>query len=550
MKKLLCGFLLLVSALAHFTLAGAASTTLGQAGPGGVSAIISPDPGEIGRPANIWMGGVLNGILFLRSGPTNWVVYQGGTLPIALTSAALPSSLQVSIVNFDVSSVPGLDVYVGYGSTEADLSRSGHLAKVYTTVLTPAATAVGVASGSAASATIGAAGGSVSTPDGKIALTIPAGALASNTVISIQPLTNTAHGKIGAGYRLTPGGQTFLTPITLTFPYTDQDLLGTAAEVLGAAFQTADGYWRWAGDATIDTTAKTVSVRSTHFSDWSLVKGFQIRPQSKTVRVNGTVGLRVKYCYDPESSDLAGYECDDDADLAPLLPTATVTAWSVNGVPGGSGATGTVSGNGPAATYTAPATKPNPNVVAVSARIDRGARKTLVVSNITITDGFTYTGTVHFSIGTVGTTNGVANVTWTPFAIPGETAGDTHRFVPSGTITADFAPADCDSVHATVPIQATVPGGPGPTMVVYTASNAAFPNRHQFGLAAAPGTILTFSCGNPRHTFQFPASVLTAFIVGICTSPELQPYTDEAHLTGTYGCAVTGLGATWDFIGQ
>src|SRR5450759_5137761 len=139
MKKLLCGFLLLVSALAHSTLAGAASVVLGQAGPGGVSAIISPDIGEIGRPANIWMGGVLNGTLYLRNGPSTWAEYRGGPLPIALTSAALPSTLQVSIVNIDISSLPGLDVYVGYGSTEADLSLSGHLAKVYTVPGTPGA---------------------------------------------------------------------------------------------------------------------------------------------------------------------------------------------------------------------------------------------------------------------------------------------------------------------------------------------------------------------------------------------------------------------------
>ncbi len=108
------------------------SVVLGSAGVSGVSAIISPGSDFIGRPANIWMGGVLNGRIYLRDGPSNWVEYQGGPYPVALTSAALPSSLSVSVVDFDISSLPGLDVYVGFGSTEADLSRSGHLAKVYT----------------------------------------------------------------------------------------------------------------------------------------------------------------------------------------------------------------------------------------------------------------------------------------------------------------------------------------------------------------------------------------------------------------------------------
>jgi len=143
---------------------------------------------------------------------------------------------------------------------------------------TPTPTAVGVAVGSAASATIGAAGGSLSAPDGNLTLTIPAGALATNTVIGIQPLTNMAHGKIGAAYRLTPEGQTFLVPVTLTFSYIDADLEGTAVIVVGAAFQTADGYWQWADYATFDRTAKAASIFTSHFSDWSLVKDLQLQP--------------------------------------------------------------------------------------------------------------------------------------------------------------------------------------------------------------------------------------------------------------------------------
>ncbi len=201
----------------------------------------------------------------------------------------------------------------------------------------PTATAVGVPDGGAVGATIGAAGGSVGTAGGKLVVTIPAGALAADTVIGIQPLTNLAHGRIGAAYRLTPEGQAFLKPVTLKFSYTDQDLAGTAAEALGAAFQTAAGYWQWAGDATLDTAAKTVSVGSSHFSDWSMVRGLQIRPPESTVRVSGSVGLQVVVCYDfnLELTELRhGYECD----FGPgLVAAGESIAWSVNGVPGGGG---------------------------------------------------------------------------------------------------------------------------------------------------------------------------------------------------------------------
>jgi hypothetical protein len=280
----------------------------------------------------------------------------------------------------------------------------------------PIATAVGVATGSAVSATIGAAGGSVSSPDGKIAVTIPAGALASNTVISIQPLTNMAPGKIGAAYRLTPDGQTFLTPVTLTFTYTDEDLLGTAAEFLGAAFQTAAGYWQWLGDATVDTTAKTVSVSSSHFSDWSNVKGLQIRPAKKTVKVKGSVALQVKVCYQIDDVDLTSLASDCDTDQG-IVATLSVNEWSVNGLLGGGGVFGTVIGSGATATYTAPANEPIPNTVTVSARVHNPKKGpgavTLVSSIITITEA-SWTGTAT-GVGDDGTVKitAIAQVTWT-----------------------------------------------------------------------------------------------------------------------------------------
>ena len=250
----------------------------------------------------------------------------------------------------------------------------------------PSATAVGVPAGSIVSASIGAAGGSMGALDGKLVLTVPAGALASTTVISIQPLSNLAHGRRGAAYRLTPEGQNFLKPVTLTFAYSGQDLQGTAAEALGAAFQTPTGFWQWAGIATVDTTAKTVSVSSIHFSDWSMVSGAQLFPASKTIKVKTNVAMQVLVCYAPgEEGGLTplGYRCETDGDTSNI---SIARDWSVNGRLGG-GAFGTVSGNGSAAIYTAPQFEPRPNTVAVSASVDRGARGTvLLVSNITVVD--------------------------------------------------------------------------------------------------------------------------------------------------------------------
>jgi hypothetical protein len=301
----------------------------------------------------------------------------------------------------------------------------------------PVATAVGVAAGNAAGATIGAAGGKISAADGKLVVTIPAGALAANTVIGIQPLTNLAPGRIGAAYGLTPEGQTFLKPVTLAFKYSDQDLEGTAADFLGAAFQTAGGYWQWAGSASVDTVAKTASIASNHFSHWAMVEEFLIRPAKRTVKTGAHIGLQVRGCYVAEEYDrpdgtpgpVLGADCN--LDVGTFGSDLSVSEWSVNGTKGGGAAFGYVTGNGADATYTAPGIVPVPNPVAVSARLSRPDNvsflKFLVVSNLTIADD-SWTGTAS---GANGIETLSVDVTWTLERF----ADNVGVYVPSGTAT-------------------------------------------------------------------------------------------------------------------
>ena len=199
-----------------------------------------------------------------------------GLIPVRRSFRALTSGLNsktsnhrytVSTATYGASGAAG---YVGEGVA--------FCAPAGTDVTSTAtATATGTAIGSPASAIIGAGGGSLSAPDGKLTLTVPAGALAANTTVSIQAIGNNAHGKIGTAYRLTPNGQTFAQPVTLTFAYTEGDLEGTAPEFLGVAFQTPAGFWKWLGTASVNSAARAVSVSSTHFTDFSAVSGVQIR---------------------------------------------------------------------------------------------------------------------------------------------------------------------------------------------------------------------------------------------------------------------------------
>ena len=422
---------------------------------------------------------------------------------------------------------------------------------------TASVTAVGVIDNNeiGSGATIGAGGGTLSTVDNKLTLTIPAGALAADTQINIKRITNKAHGGIGGGFRLEPDGLTFNVPVTLTFAYTDNDLAFNDPEVLGAAFQTSDGYWQWLGAPVLDMATHTLTVTTTHFTDFSLVKGFQIQPASKTIRTNESAALNIVYCYQPALGDNdlqpLGFACDtSDDQLAPLLPTAVVSDWSVNGIIGGNSSVGTVSGSSAAATYIAPGTAPNSNPVAVSAQVAYGSVAVTVVANITVVGrSMSYTGSVLYSSDMAGggivVTHALANVTWTQF----EDLGDVRSYVPTGSITADSVSiAGCDPLNnVTVPIKATVPHGPGPTMVVYTASNSAYAKRHMFALAADE-TPLTFTCGGSPYTV--PASGIFAIVVGSCSTPDAYPaFTDETHLAGTYNqqCYSMGVDALWDF---
>ena len=116
---------------------------------------------------------------------------------------------------------------------------------------------------------VGQPGGTVRSPQGEITLTIPEGALPSTVTITIQPITNPAPGGLGGGYRLGPEGTVFQVPVTITFR-------GSALVALdrqGIAYQDADGYWLRPQGQALDAGAGTLSVATTHFSDWALVVG-------------------------------------------------------------------------------------------------------------------------------------------------------------------------------------------------------------------------------------------------------------------------------------
>lgn len=142
--------------------------------------------------------------------------------------------------------------------------------------VTPVKFPVGQPMGTAIKKTIGAAGGTLSLADGSVSLNIPAGAVNANTEFSIQPLNNTLPAGKGQSYRLLPEGTTFSKPVQLTFKYANNYHSGSLPEALFLSYQDHNTYWHVMKNTTINKTTRTLSVNTTHFSDWGIFCDFQI----------------------------------------------------------------------------------------------------------------------------------------------------------------------------------------------------------------------------------------------------------------------------------
>ena len=98
-------------------------------------------------------------------------------------------------------------------------------------------TPLGTPKGSPLTKTIGADGGSISSADGRITLTIPPHAVSNTTNFSIQPFTNTAPGGAGDAYQLEPSGTNFSSKLKLSFKFSDADIAGTTPNNLAVVYE-------------------------------------------------------------------------------------------------------------------------------------------------------------------------------------------------------------------------------------------------------------------------------------------------------------------------
>lgn len=220
-------------------------------------------------------------------------------------------------------------------------------------------------------------------------------------------ITNSAHGGVGQAYRLGPPGQTFSQPVGLTFRLTDQDVASSPLAFVDVGWQDSEGKWRALKQVTRDPATRTVAAQVSHFTDFSALAGYQLRPGSAQVRTGQTVDLEVVFC---ERGELP--TGDGDESLAQLVAECgpvdsaiyEVRDWAVNSTVGGNAAVGTITGTSAGATYTAPNSVPlsNPVMVSVEPLVGVGGMRTLLTSSIQVVANETWTGTIDYQQRTTG----------------------------------------------------------------------------------------------------------------------------------------------------
>lgn len=216
---------------------------------------------------------------------------------------------------------------------------------------TPLITERGAVFGDAFEKTIGAAGGTIAFPDGKIKVDIPAGAVDADVNFTIQPVEGKLPTGVQTAYRISPENVQFKKDVSIMVKYSQLDELGSSADELYLAYQDAGRVWHRALNCTLDKINRTLNVKTRHFSDWVIERRLLMVVDRSSLFAGEKAIFKVKYIDTKET------EGDGDIMIAPTdeqksIPLDKVVSWKVIGlgsVPNDKQST---------ATYTAPAAIP------------------------------------------------------------------------------------------------------------------------------------------------------------------------------------------------
>lgn len=285
----------------------------------------------------------------------------------------------------------------------------------------PAVTEVGKPTGPMTTQTIGPSGGTLSSSDGRLTLTIPAGALSRETVLTVEPVENTAPNGVGRGYHFGPAGTQFVKSATWTYRYEPEEINGISTEAVAMVMQKPDHTWRFTQGAKVDPATQTITSTIHHFSWFSMVTQYRLMPEAAKVLVYTKKEFDVQYLNTKEGFEhYEEHTGSDDDLLAPdpvVAPVNSIKSVTLNGKESG-GDAGRVSvlrqRDKAILEYQAPDQVPKTNPVALTVEIQhKGKAQFLLTSAVNVVPPTTFqvegrafknaTGVAHLVRGPLGT---------------------------------------------------------------------------------------------------------------------------------------------------
>lgn len=224
----------------------------------------------------------------------------------------------------------------------------------------------GLANGTPEHKTIGPEGGVLISADDQLKVTVPQGAVGAVTDFGIQPITNTLYDSKDnrMAYRLLPEGINFEKPVILIFTYDDEDLKTTTEDLLTIAWHQPDDSWK-VEPTRLNKLAKTLTVETTHFSDWTKTGGLEMRVEKGLLKPGEKSMLSIVSAGEDDLLAYLGVSADDDARLTALGNWKIIEGnGSIQEKRAGS------RGFAYTASYTAPSTIPAPMNVTITAEAE------------------------------------------------------------------------------------------------------------------------------------------------------------------------------------
>jgi hypothetical protein len=287
---------------------------------------------------------------------------------------------------------------------------------------------------------------------------------------------------------------------------------------------------------------------------------YELRPFEAKIKVGQTLKLDFVEC----KTSTGAKVCKTRAESSPDLVSANAFDWTANGVKGGNATAGTVAGDFSGATYTAPATKPSANPVAVATTLkdlEGGNPETgsaagsslILIANITVDDSAAYSGSVTYGFKYPrASMNATATVSFEEV----EDLGNVKSYIASGTINGVVAIKDCDPVNMTVPIETVqrLPNGRWQRfdLVVYQNSNP-LGQEYFFSISPEDRNFTTMcTVDGKRVSVPVPSGILISGppTTG-CAAADFSVYTDPNILNSSRSCMLLPMQetqASWNLV--